>query len=403
MFNEEKAVRNSELIVSATKGKKGKGRYSQCQGKGRYKCWTALAILKVCFERRSTADVAKVKAKANAKLAAGPLVGSVRQVSDQSGGSHGHVQKVRNAVAQLIMEAQWGGLANVCQPEQPHEAMIFDLRMDETHFEVGVSNPDDECAEIEKGSFACVMMKGSLTWLPASATGLLEHGMRREESIIVPPAYLSTACDAECLLGALTSKFGMTVDDARLRTSSQRVGWLVGVDSHKANDRLLKALQSSLVSKQQEGCQVALKTDLWKIRCFMHQLQIPHKDIYLQVWTSFHNELFCLAHLTRIGKDIMALRQCMQAIIREDFSVTFSEPVPACNQFSAKFLEMTFLTPSCVHGPVGEDEIDQYSTQWHESRLDPCILYYFLSFSTHPTFLLSFPTFPLHISLLSSF
>jgi len=58
------------------------------------------------------------------------------------------------------MDAQKAALSATLAPEELHEAMVVDVRLDETHFAVAVRKPQDASGRMEKGSFGCVMMKG---------------------------------------------------------------------------------------------------------------------------------------------------------------------------------------------------------------------------------------------------
>ena len=117
---------------------------------------------------------------------------SARAVSEQFQSSHGHLQKVRNTVAHVSLEAQASKIAAI-QPDGV-QYLLLELRWDETHVELTVPEsplaPGLPSASTISGFFPLVMLKGSLVW---KVDGLPE----RREPLVLAPVVLREPCCAE--------------------------------------------------------------------------------------------------------------------------------------------------------------------------------------------------------------
>lgn len=320
-------------------------------GKGGHKRHSAVLMLRVCYERKKRTRYSAPRAKARGKRSrpSGPLTSSTRSIADSVGAAHGQVQRNREAVAQLYDDAQARLIAEVLAPSQPHKYLIYKLRFDETHFDVAADTGDGfettDCA-----SFPTVICKACLVWLPRAETD--GHGaapIEREEPITVAPAILPCPADAEALWSALKAKLPFWVDDQRLQTCADHVMFTCGHDAHRANPRFLRALETVL-----RDCNIPWT--LISSRCTMHQVQIVYRLVYERL--AFHDSLFCLGHLLRIGKNIRAVRRHLHAIIKEKFRVRYvhadswGEPHPTMRLL----LDTCFVCPSPVAPTMQEDD-----------------------------------------------
>ena len=78
-------------------------------------------------------------------------------------GSHGHLQRVRNALGCRIMDKQSEALDRVLAPK--HRLMALDIRFDETHKEMRLPaeavREDIDPELYERGHFPLVIIKAS--------------------------------------------------------------------------------------------------------------------------------------------------------------------------------------------------------------------------------------------------
>ena len=277
---------------------------------------------------------------------AGPLTQSARSVADSHGAGHGQVQRDRDAIACLYEHAQTELINKVLEPEEKHKYLIYKLRFDETHFDVQ-ADTGDGFNTTDGGSFPTVICKASLVWLPFD-----DLAEEHEQPITVAPAVLPCPADSESLWKALKSKLPFWIDDPRLEACANHVMFTIGHDAHRANPRLIRAMETLL------GDQTTIPWTLVSSRCTMHQVQIVFRMAYERL--SFHNPVYCLGHLLRIGKNSRAVKRHIHAIIKERFRVRYvdAEAWGAPHPTMHRLLEECFMKPSPVAPSIEEDNDD---------------------------------------------
>ena len=137
-------------------------------GKGKWKCWTAVASQRVAF-----ADAHR----------------SARDVAKQARGSHGHVRVIQDATAEELMRCQ----ARACTEalSQPAQHIVYDVMHDASQKRViagGAGFKKSTCHEV------CAV-HGGLTWKPVGSN-------ERFETVVVPPRCMAVN-DADCLTAAV--------------------------------------------------------------------------------------------------------------------------------------------------------------------------------------------------------
>ena len=108
-----------------------------------------------------------------------------------------------------------------------------------------------------------------------------------------------------------------------------------------------------------------MKLDVWKLRCFMHQLQIPRKGLYMMPFIKVHNQLYCLSHLRRVGRDTLPLKHHMHYILANSLHAEYSDANRNGPRFAEDRLELLFSSPSANRG---EDVDDEALEGWAKKR-----------------------------------
>lgn len=304
-------------------------------GRGSGKRWLPSAMLRVAFGPCQRAS---------------PLASSARRAAEDGLASHGHIQRVRNAVALTWLQLQDEALKSALvdrgvsdavgagtqdTPAALLEYSMCELRFDETHMEFAVPGPElcpGVPGYLQVGFWPLLMLKGSLIW--KEPTVAKEH----VQPLVLPPAILPVSCTAEALWGAVHEQLPFTWQ--QLAEEAELVGILLGHDSHKANLRFVRAL----VANKPENCVLV------NVRCCMHQLQIVLKDVYMLDLHAIHNPIYCISNLLAIGKNSRCLKEHMHKVLEERFVVRYTDPCLEHRQWASEFLRLVF------HDGSQEDE-----------------------------------------------
>jgi len=206
----DRAVRQVDLIkVPGCRTQRG------LKGSGAHRRWTAKAVLCTAFgkmhaqwRQRIKAARAGRKRKARSRLTSA-VASSARAAAATADGSHGHVQRVRDAVSHLLMTGQRQGISQMLQL-RPSFA-VLEVRFDETHHEMKVPrcSEHDSGVSYEAGHYPFVIIKGSLSWSPQGS-----RQIARQELVISPIA-LSESCTAESMWAALRNRLPVSWEECR--------------------------------------------------------------------------------------------------------------------------------------------------------------------------------------------
>ncbi len=254
---------------------------------------------------------------------------SARSTADRRGGSHSHVQKVRDTIAHRLLARQRDCIiANV----HGSSFAVLEIRFDETHHEMRL--PGD--GQGDCGHFPLLMIKATLTWCPGKRSAPVT------QELYVSPAALSECCAAESLWAALRQKLPCLWD--ALAKHVDMLVLVLGHDSHSGNLRLVR------------GIVATAPPNVWVVssRCAMHQVQRILCATYRHRSLSFHNPLFCLCKLLHNGVYMKRLRKTMHNVLDRKFRVVYSRKNALATEWSQRFLDLMF-----VRAGVEDDEVDE--------------------------------------------
>jgi hypothetical protein len=208
---------------------------------------------------------------------------------------------------------------------EPLAHSIIELRLDETHFDVAVESGTKPQVKDGKGR-PVVQFKGTKVW-KGHANGVPVH---EEQPLVLPPAVLSQAANAQLLYAAVRSKLPASWD--RLLRGCEILGIILGHDSHPANGRLFYGLVQVLDDR----------VIVPSCRCTMHQLQICIKDLYLLSFIRIHDPIFCMTKLLGLGRHADEFELQVKRLFFARFNLKHGKPDPLWRRFAELLLELIF-------------------------------------------------------------
>jgi hypothetical protein len=175
----------------------------------------------------------------------------------------------------------------------------------------------------------------------------------------VAPGILEDSATSESIWACIQKRLPMSW--LKLAPKAKLCAVVFSHDSHKANIKICLYA----VRRRPGNCLV------FSVRCCMHQVQIVVKRHYMLSFLSFHNPLFCLSNLLRIGRHNNALHDNMKAVVFEELILEYSRPDPRHREYAAALLRMTFLDFHVDEADdIGGDGTRQKKTLEYERLLD---------------------------------
>ena len=235
-----------------------------------WKCWNPISMLQASFDlKRSLRDIAKARKAA-----------------------HGHVQKIRNCIAQTYTTLQDEQLKSVCGDDgtgaSTPDWMVVQHLWDETKFNV-------KCETV--GSHSVISQHGCIFWSDSAG---VDH---RQELIYAPCVVEDTTADA--LFAALSRRQLVGLD--QLASGAHLVCYQPIADSVSANIKVVKWMNEVLAP----GVLI-----LWG-RCLQHQCAIALAAMskYLNIVGS----MFCVVKIFYSGQHMRELLKAIEAVIDKRF------------------------------------------------------------------------------------
>ena len=306
-LNEKLAIRNSDL--------QGPERQKACKGKGKYKSWTAAAMLRCTFGMPTSlpprSDLKSHKPKPS------PCQFSTSSTAFWFQSATNHVQRVRNAICNLYMQMQRTSIGAV--RDAPMHFKKLHLEWDETGQLMRLRT-----AMLEKvrGVFPVCIQRWTCSWVLADGMSWLH------EPVIVPPAVLSGSTAAE-LWAAMNAKGPLKVFEI---FGGCRFG-LLYLMSDRCNTNL--CLINHCIRTRPPHVAVASHA------CNLHETHHGSKAVFLR--QGYVSVMFCASNVLRSGPVYRDLLQSVRTAMRKRFRVRFTDPDPRWKSYAEDVLRMTYL------------------------------------------------------------
>ena len=316
--NDQLAVRNCDLH-----GLEG---VRACAGRGKYRTWTAAAMLRCVFGHPSKGASSHVPS---------PCQFSCSSTAFWFGCASSYVQKIRNSICNMYLGKQTEAMREIGLQQLQFKKLA--LEWDETG---QLMNLRTSMLEKVRGVFPVCIQRWTCSYVKQGGLSLLHT------ELVIPPAVMKGGT-ANQIWGALNTKGPVPVWNF---FGATKCG-LLYLMSDRCNTNL-SIINHCIASKP---AHVAVASH----PCNLHETHHGSRAIFLR--QAFVNSMFCASNVMRSGPAYKDLLSAIRAAMRKSFRVSFDPPDPRNADFAREVINVTYLNQyDALITPGSEDRGERF-------------------------------------------